>query len=369
MAAPALRAQGIEIGFEAQCGFVAAMRVSDGGREVAMFHVAPWAAGGEPLPADAAPHLRGLKGDFFCAPFAARSADGSDFHGWPANGIWSELAGGTALCRRWVLDHAVAGAALVKELSVADGQPFLYQRHVFIGGEGGVPVANHANIAVPGGAHPRFSPKRWFETPASQQETDPARGRSRIRPATRAADPRAFPAADGGTLDLTRYPWAERDEDFAVGVEAEGTGLGWTAVSRIGTGDLFLSLRDPRALPMTMLWHSNGGRDYPPWNGRHRGCLGVEEGAALPMLGVSSREVPDPLTASGMAPVLTLVPDGTAEVRHVLGMIAWPAEEPVAAVEIAGDRLRVTGEGGARRDLPFRAGFLGLGPRDGAPRR
>ncbi|MCX7888344.1 MAG: hypothetical protein N2422_01275 [Rhodobacteraceae bacterium] len=353
-----LAAEGIEVAFEAACGFVAAMTVTDGDRRIGMLHRAPWAGTDEAMPPDAAAHLRGLKGDFFCAPFAARSADGSDFHGWPANGHWTSVPGGSAGCRRWVLDHAVEGATLVKELSVADGQPFLYQRHVFLGGRGDLPVANHAMITLPEGGHLRFSPKRWFETPATPLETDPARGRSRLRPATRATDPQAFPAAGGGTLDLTRYPWAGRDEDFVAAIEAEGSPLGWTAVSRTGRGDLFLSLRDPRALPMTMLWHSNGGRDYPPWNGRHIACLGVEEGAALHVLGQSARETPDPLTAGGMAACLTLDPEGTAELRHVLGMIAWPSGEPVASVVLSGDVLAVTGEGGARRDLPIRGRFL-----------
>ena len=64
---------------------------------------------------------------------------------------------------------------------------------------------------------------------------------------------------------------------YRVGIEAQGHRLGWTTVTRPEEGDLFLSLRNARRLPMTMLWHSNGGRDYAPWSGRHFGCLGVEE--------------------------------------------------------------------------------------------
>ncbi|HVG48450.1 MAG TPA: hypothetical protein VM899_10005, partial [Rubellimicrobium sp.] len=191
-----------------------------------------------------------------------------------------------------------------------------------------------------------------WETPARPQESDPARGRSGLRYPARATDPRDFPG-EGGPVDLTRYPWNPRHEDFVVGLEARGHRLGWTAVTRPEEGDLYLSLRDARALPMTMLWHSNGGRDYPPWSGRHRGCLGVEEGAAGHMLGLSSEA---DLAGPG---ALALSPEGVAEVRHVTGALRWPSGEPVAEVRQDGDAVEVRGENGARRRVPFRAGFLG----------
>jgi hypothetical protein len=124
-------------------------------------------------------------------------------------------------------------------------------------------------------------------------------------------------------------------------------------VTRPGEDDLYLSLRDARRLPLTMLWHSNGGRDYPPWSGRHWGCLGVEEGAAAHMLSLSPES---DLSGPGM---LALAPDGTTEVRHVIGAIAWPSGEPVAELRDEGDAILVRGEGGAERRLPFREGFLG----------
>jgi hypothetical protein len=137
-----------------------------------------------------------------------------------------------------------------------------------------------------------------------------------------------------------------------VGIEARGGSLGWTAVTRLGKGDLYLSLRDPRAIPMTMLWHSNGGRDYAPWSGRHFGCLGVEEGAAEHMLGISTEA---DLAGPG---ALTLRPDGIAEVRHVIGAIAWPTEEGVADVRLAGGKVTIRGERGAERQVSIRPGFL-----------
>ena len=344
-----IAATGIRAAFNARTGLLDGFTVEDEGREVAPLHRAPWVGTGEVMPEDAAPLMATLGGDFFCAPFAS-SEDGSPLHGWPPNSPWTVVAEGGGILRA-VLNRPVQGATLVKELAVAPGHPFVYQRHVFVGGTGRLSFANHANVSLPSGGLIRTSPKSVWETPPTPLEGDPSRGRSALSCPAQAQNPRAFPGVSG-PVDLTTYPWSPQHEDFVVGIEARGHPLGWTAVTRLGTGDLYLSLRDPSRVPMTMLWHSNGGRDYAPWSGRHRGCLGVEEGAADHMLGVSSEA---DLSGPG---ALALRPDGIAEVRHVIGAIAWPTGEGVAEIRAEGDTLTVRGEGGAERRLPVRAGFL-----------
>jgi hypothetical protein len=347
-----LLATGIRLAFQPQGGVLRDLAVEDEGQTISPLHAAPWTP--DEVPPDAPPHQRWLAGDFLSAPMGA-SPDG--LHGLTANGDWRVMPAPAGTLRA-VLDGAVAGSTVVKELSVADGHPFVYQRHLFIGGRGALPVANHAMIALPNGATLSFSRKRWWETLAEPLET--TRGRSCLAYPKRAEDAAEFPAADGGTVNLHRYPWGDRHEDFVTGVEDPAARLGWTAVVRQGEGDLVLSLKNARALPMTMLWHSNGGRDYAPWNGRHFGCLGVEEGAALPFLGLSSRETPDPLTAAGQPALVTLDPAGTVEVRHILGAIRWPTGQSVAGVMLDGDVLTVTGDWGAERRLPIRGGWLGV---------
>jgi hypothetical protein len=343
------RAAGIRFGFDPRIGLLDGFAVEDQGWSIAPLHRAPWVGAAEPLPKDAPPHLALLGGDFFCAPFAGQEG-GSPMHGWPANAGWQVLLREPGLLRA-VLERPVQGATLIKELSVSDGHPFVYQRHVFLGGSGRVAVANHANLSLKTGGLIRTSPRLGWETPKDPQESDPARGRSALAYPAGSWDPEAFPGVEG-PVDLTRYPWNPRHEDFVVAPEAPGHALGWVAVTRPAEGDLYLSLRDPRSLPMSMFWHSNGGRDYAPWSGRHFGCLGVEEGAAAHMLGVSDEAA---LTGPG---ALALSPHGTAEVRHVIGAVAWPSAEPVAEV-IAGDgMLTLRGEGGAARQVPFRSDFL-----------
>lgn len=357
-----IAAEGIRFDFRPRGGVLDDLCVTDEGRDIAPLHRAPWAAA--EVPPDAPPHQAWLAGDFLAAPMGASE---HGLHGRAANGDWQALEAPAGTLRA-VLSGAVQGATVVKELSVTDGHPFVYQRHLFIGGAGALPVANHAMVSVPNGARLSFSRKRWWETLAAPLET--ARGRSRLAYPRRAEDAAEFPGADGGTVNLHRYPWGEAHEDFVAGVEDPASRLGWTAVVRPEEGDLFLSLRNPAVLPMTMLWHSNGGRDYAPWNGRHRGCLGVEEGAALPMLGLSARETPDPLSAAGQPPLLRLDPQGTVEVRHVIGAIAWPTGQSVAGVMLDGDVLTVTGDWGAERRLPIRGGWLGgTAPQAPAPKQ
>jgi hypothetical protein len=344
-----IAAEGIDADFDPSTGLLAQFTVSRDGKAVRPLHRAPWVGTDEAMPPDAAPLMATLGGDFFCAPFAG-SEDGSPLHGWPANTEWCVVANGGGVLRA-VLKRPVQGATLVKELALRDGHPFVYQRHIFIGGTGSTTFANHANIALPKGGLIRTSPKSAWETPRTPQESDPARGRSALAYPARSTSPSAFPGVEG-PVDLTRYPWNPRHEDFVVGIEAKGAALGWTAVTRTGTGDLYLSLRNPRCIPMTMLWHSNGGRDYAPWSGRHFGCLGVEEGAAANMLGLSTEA---DLSGPGQ---LALNPDGIAEVRHAIGALPWPGDEGVADVRLDGNSVEVRGEAGTTTRVPFRAGFL-----------
>lgn len=359
------QARGIAFEFEGQCGFISALRVEDEGRTIDLLHRARWRGTSEAMPEGAAAHMARLAGDFFCAPFgAAAFAYDQPLHGWTANANWvpieNETAWAGAKSFTYKLERPVLGASVTKELTVRDGHPFLYQRHVFDGGSGGLPVANHAMVSLPNGGILSWSPKRWFETLGEPLESDPARGRSLLMSPARETDPRRFPTAAGGFADLSRYPLGAAYEDFVAAVEAPGQSLGWTAVVRPAEGDVFLSLRNASRLPLTMMWHSNGGRDYAPWNGRHIGVLGVEEGIGFAVLGVTSKEAEENGKAPDFPTALELDPDGSCDVRHVIGCLNWPTGERVAEVRCDGGTLVVRGEGDARRAISFDKGFLDI---------
>lgn len=357
-----IEAKGIEVRFDPVFGMIAELSVKRDGRVISMLHKAPWH--GDKMPDDAAPHLGRLAGDFFCAPFGDASADGAPGHGWPANSSWSTIEmtrEGAETIARFKLDRPAMGATLIKELRLVDDHPFLYQRHVFTGGRGeSISVANHAMLNLSHGARLSFSPKRWWETPETGLETDPERGRGLLAYPATATDFHSFPRADGGMADLGRYPVGERHEDFAVGIEAPDRTFGWTAVARNQDADLYLSLRNATRLPMTMLWFSNGGRDYAPWNGRHVNVLGVEEGLNRSLLGHSARQAVHPLDAAGVPTGLMLAENGVADVRHIIGSLPWEGDGDIERIEVAEGGLSIHPARGVAKSVPCDLSFLEL---------
>lgn len=359
-----LRAEGIEVELDTSIGHIARMAVTRDGRRIETLHRAPWADGD--FPADAPPHLARLSGDFLCAPFGFNDMDDTPYHGWPANAPWRSLgteaiAGGVAA--RWELDRPVMGATVMKEFVLRDGHPFLYQRHTFTGGEGELPVGLHMMLGLPHGAELSFSPKLFGETPETALEPDPARGRSILAYPSSFEDITRAPLAAGGTADLTRYPFGEAHEDFVMLVEKPENRLAWGAALRREEGDVTLSLKTPSDFPMTALWVSNGGRDYFPWNGKHRGVLGMEEVRTNSLRGHRASLAPNALTDKGIPTSITLAPGRTIDLRHVIGMLSAPAGwERVVAVRETGGGLEVEGTAGAVLNLPYDAAYL-TGPR------
>lgn len=344
-------ARGIQFCFNASVGLLEKFTVTDEDRHISPLHRAPWVGTGEIMPEDAVPHLKVLGGDFFCAPFG-ESEPAVPLHGWPANSNWKieSVKNGELHAK---LNRLVFGATVTKKLKVIDKHPFVYQKHAFSGGSGQFAVSNHANLSLPRGGLIRTSAKAMWETPKDPLESDSKRGRSVLIYPAQSKNPVTFPGQNG-FVNLTRYPWGEGYEDFVIGIEAYGHELGWTAVTRPDTGDLFLSVRNTKHLPMTMLWHSNGGRDYAPWSSRHKGCLGIEEGATASLLALT-----DKYNLSGPGH-LTLDPKGTIDVRHAIGAINWPTSAAVAEIHIEQEKMIIISETGATRKLDFDSEFLEL---------
>jgi hypothetical protein len=248
------------------------------------------------------------------------------------------------------------GAAVDKILSLRDGHPFLYQEHVFHGGEGGMPVAHHAMTVMRDGGRLAFSPKRLALTPDQPLEPDPARGRYRLAYPARSTDLHAFPSVSGPT-DLADYRTGRRTEDFVTLVEADHAGPGWTAVARRAERDLVLVLKNPAELPVTMLWLSDGGRDYAPWNGRHLGVLGIEDGRTA--VGHSASLGDNPLRREGVATSFALSPGGRIAFRQVIGGL-WldNGAVPPSGLSFSGDTLIAGFADGTSVTAPFDAAFL-----------
>ena len=358
-------AVGISVTLDLRVGHIRELVITRDGRRLAPFHTAPWVddpsiTGDETIPSS----LRFLSGDFFCAPFSTSDVEKAPPHDWTANSSWrhtetvEEPDGVTAL---YQLERPVMGAKVGKRFTLRNHHPFLYETHVFSGGDGAVPDANHAMIRLPAGGRIAFSAKDAIETPSTPIEADPATGRSQLAYPARTEDPTRFPVADGGFANITRYPIAERHEDLVMLVEKRENRLGWFVASRPSNGDAMASLKNPAEFPVTFLWFSNGGRDYPPWNGHHSGVLGIEEGRANSVLGHRASVEPNALSEAGTPTALTLDPDGQVAIHNVIGALPLPAGgSPIVDVQHRPGSLDLFCEDGTRVSVPFDTAFLNL---------
>lgn len=325
------------------------------GRRLAPLHAAPWLDDPEILRDESLlPIERRLSGDFFCAPFGASDVTDAPPHGWTANSAW-EVAAAASGCVSMRLKRSVMGARVSKTLTLSEDAALLYQEHLIAGGEGGLTVAHHPMVRLEGRGRFSCSPKRIAVTPGTPLDE----GRNALALGARVPTITALPGASGGTIDLRDLPIADAHEDFVTLVEVAGARLGWSAVVREVEDDVVFVLKDPAILPVTMLWHSNGGRDYAPWNGRHRGVLGIEDGCAAGADGHAAALGPNPVADEGVATALTLAPGRTHRVAHVIGAMPRPdGWAQVVDIALDGARLVVTGDTGGQVEMAFEAGFF-----------
>lgn len=357
-----IKAKGISVALDLAVGHLADMVVDIDGRRLKPLHRAPWVDTGETLPQNLPEGTVRLSGDFLCAPFSRSDVEEAPLHGWPANSAW-DVVDSQATSDGWRatfrLQHKVMGATVDKILTLRDGHLFLYQEHVFSGGAGAISVAHHPMTAMQDGGRLAFSPKRFAATLDEPLETDPARGRFLLAYPARSADLRHFPTADGGTTDLADYRNDQLREDFLTLVEADHGGPGWTALARRAEQDLVLVLKNPAELPVTMLWFSNGGRDYAPWSGRHRGVLGIEDGRAA--VGHAASIGDNWLKREGVATAFALAEGASVSFRHVIGAVPQSGGEPPRDIATSDGRMRLAAADGSTRDIAFDSDFLRIG--------
>jgi hypothetical protein len=348
-----LQAGGHRVAIDPAIGNLRDLSFGFGNRLLSPLHTAPWVYEFD-VPASLSPAERHLAGDFFCAPFGASDVEPAPAHGWTANSSWSLVArSDEALTLR--LDRPVIGAVIEKTLRLSANAPLLYQVHEISGGSGGLPVAHHPMVRMAATGRLDLSAKRLALTP--DQPLEP--GQNCLACPGRSASLERFPTAEGGTVDLHRFPLTPRDEDFVTLVEAKDRGLGWTAVIREAEDDIVFLLKDPKALPVTFLWFSNGGRVDPPWNGRHRGVLGIEDGLAAGPGGHRAALTPSALSRLGVPTALQLERDRRHRIAHVIGAIPRPPGwARVQEIEVVGDTLTLTSGSGDTTAMPFDAGFF-----------
>jgi hypothetical protein len=310
-------------------GHLAPVSFRVGPRTVTPFSVAPWAD--EKLAPDTPALLRALRGDFFCAPFGGNGkpwrGEQHPPHGETANHTWRlkafESSGGrlTIQCR---LPLTVRKGTVDKFITLVEGQSVVYQRHVISDARGPMSVGHHAMLKFPDApgsgvvSTSRFVAAQvlpdYFERPEN-------RGYQALRPGASFRSLDKVPLLTGELTDVSRFP-ARRGFDDLVMLTADAKlPFAWTAVTFPRERYVYFALRDPRTLRHTILWMSNGGRHYAPWNGRHTSVMGIEDTTSYFHYGVAESASANSLSRRGFPTTLTLTPKTPTVVNYIIGAV------------------------------------------------
>lgn len=292
------------------------------GRRIAPMHTAPWID--ERFTPEIPPSLRVLRGDFLCAPFGASDVIPGEArgHGATANGDWRATRIGEGYVGA-ELAGDVMGSRVSALFETRPGERIIYQTHRFVGGRGRLPIGHHAMLRADPSLELGFGARIWAGTPPEPVERPPA-GRSILTYPQTIEDLHAARLAEGGTADLTHYPFAAGHEDLLMLIADPAGILGWSAAVSPQSGWVWFALKDSRVLPQTVLWLSNGGRTYPPFSSRHTGVIGIEEVCSYFHLGHKASISPNPVSSRGVPTSIALDPDGEIVIRYAFGLAPVP---------------------------------------------
>lgn len=331
------------------------------------FQVAPWA--GEASSRALDPMLRVLRGDFFCLPFGENKSpmEGERFrpHGETANENWSFVnlaASKYEAALELNLDLKVRPGRVSKTIAARAGERVIYQTTRISEMSGPMCYGHHAMLRLPeseGSGFVSVSPfvrgqvlPREFEHPEEE-------GYQSLQPGAMFDTLSAVERLDGSVADLSRYPAREGFEDLVMVCGDPQSNFAWSAVAVPGEGYVWFGLKDRRTLPSTVLWHSNGGRHYAPWNGRHRGVLGVEEVCANFHLGLAESVTPNPVSDDGIPTCYDFRPEETREIRYAMGVHpVGPDTGPVVKIDLVESGARLRFENGSETVAPLDPEFL-----------
>jgi hypothetical protein len=169
----------------------------------------------------------------------------------------------------------------------------------------------------------------------------------------------SVPMADGGKADLTRFPAREGFEDLVMIHHRDASDFAWAAVVFPEKKFVWFSLKNPGHLASTVLWHSNGGRHYAPWNGRHRGVLGIEDVTAYFHLGLAASLGGNPWKEKGVPTSIALGRRKSTRIPYIMGVAPLaPGFDSVRTIQRTASGIRLQSGSGAQIDHAVDTTFI-----------
>ena len=299
-----------------------------GGKSIRPFSIAPWVE--EQVDPSVPTVDRLQRGDFFCLPFGGNATpfkgEHHPVHGETANRRW-RLESATPHSLHLSLATKIRKGRVDKYVSLLSGQTAIYQRHIISGMAGPMSFGHHAILKMPD--HPgsgRISTSRFktgnvvpvpLENPA-------AGGYSSLQAGGQFRSLARVPMANGGFTDLSVYPARRGFDDIVVLMSDIRQPFTWTAVTFPAEGYVWFALKDPHVLGQTLLWLSNGGRHYAPWNGRYFNALGLEEVTSYFHYGLAESAKRNPLSLKGYTTTHQLDPKQPMTVNYIMALATIP---------------------------------------------
>lgn len=313
--------------------------------------------------------LEALRGDFFCAPFGGNEApyqgESHPPHGETANVKWhfeslDENPSGVTL--RLSIITKIRAGRIDKMLHLENGHSAVYSRHVFSGMSGRMNFGHHAMLKFPDEPVSGListSPIQLGQVAPLPFEEPANRGYSSLKPGATFSQLSEVPLAQGGTTDLSSYPARRGYEDLVQVVHEANPEFAWSAVTFPKEGYAWVALKDPRVLRSTILWHSNGGRHYPPWNGRHTSVLGMEDVTSYFHYGIQGSCDPNPISEAGFPTWFTLDSERPTVVNYIMAVAEIPKDfGRVQTIAPTNGGAKLVGESGSEVFVPLDLKFL-----------
>lgn len=342
-----------------QAGHLAPVTFDRKKRKIQPFEVAPWATEKTPK---GLPHLlTSLRGDFFCLPFGGNDTayrkEQHPPHGQTANDKWSLVGLDEKKDRHTLtlrMNTTVRQGVVDKQITLVDGHDALYCRHIVLNMSGKMSYGHHAIVKFPdepGAGVYSHSPIKFGRTAPVPAEDPAAGGYSSLKVDQRFTSLSKVPLATGGFTDLTVYPARRGFEDIVTIVNRPTGPFAWNAVTFAKQRYVFFTLKDQAVLPQTVLWISNGGRHYTPWNGRHVNIMGIEDVCSYFHYGLEQSAKPNALSKAGSNTSVTLSARRPLTVNYIMGVAKIPAGfDRVKSIKPAGVRkpghIKLTADSG-----------------------